>query len=364
MLRLLRTFKQLWLITKGMIDSMKTIFWVSFLLLILLYCTSIMATQIIGQSDVYPGYSTDVEDVNIKNFNNYQYFGTIPRSMFTLFAVVLLAEYTLIIPPVVERQPLMLIFFLIFIAFTTFGLMNVIIGVIVENTMDVANDTETDLRDLEIERKLLTVDKVREACIVIDEDGNDFVDIEEMAQGLSDPQIAQNLDDLELPLAASPQELFDLLDTGGEGKVSTRKFVQNMVRVVEDSQNARLSSIQMGINQIHRRIRGLRTSGNASSGGRCADSMLRSPGGGAAPPHTCPPLHGSRGGSQPEAFALGGEDHSTNFNLQRMEHALSEVVERVVRLENQQEAQGMEFASKLDAVLDALKRRGNAARSG
>ena len=42
----------------------------------------------------------------------------------------------------IEYQPYMMLFFLGFIIFTTFGIMNVIIGVIVDNTMVAARKVE------------------------------------------------------------------------------------------------------------------------------------------------------------------------------------------------------------------------------
>merc|ERR1719352_2000031 len=96
----------------------------------------------IGQegTDVYPDRNTDPDVLGggSEGFNNYEYFGTIPRSMFTLFSVVILAEWPEIVRPICEQQVYMFPFFILFIVLTTFGLANVIIGVIVDNTFQAA----------------------------------------------------------------------------------------------------------------------------------------------------------------------------------------------------------------------------------
>ena len=122
------------MIIQGMLRALKTIFWVVLLLLILVYVSSILTTQIVGHSgyDMYPGVAP-LEEVNespvVLDFNPAIYFGSIPRSMFTLFNMVLLAEYAEHARAIFEMQPYLLAFYTAFIFMTTFGVLNVIIGV-------------------------------------------------------------------------------------------------------------------------------------------------------------------------------------------------------------------------------------------
>lgn len=116
------------MIIKGIFDSLKTMFWVSLLLLLILYVCAILVVELIGRADtdVYPGRDEDgaAIDANIElvaGWNNYVYFGTVLRSMYTLFNVVIMAEWPEIGRPLIEKQPEMFIFFVFFIIFTTFG---------------------------------------------------------------------------------------------------------------------------------------------------------------------------------------------------------------------------------------------------
>merc|ERR1719159_36704 len=94
------------------------------------------------------------------DFDAGQFYGTVIRAMYTLFETTL---EPLNIRPIVEKQPQMFPFFLCVIFLTTFGVMNVITGVIVENTMQVSKESSNDAQvalDLE---KIKQVEKVRDA---------------------------------------------------------------------------------------------------------------------------------------------------------------------------------------------------------
>ena len=66
-------------------------------------------------------------------FDAIRYFGTVPRALFALFAT---GPEPLNICPVIESMPEMMLFFTLLIVMTTFGLLNVIIGAIVEDTVN------------------------------------------------------------------------------------------------------------------------------------------------------------------------------------------------------------------------------------
>merc|ERR1719421_2260711 len=100
-------FKELSVIVAGIIDALKTMMWISLLLLLIIYISSVFCVMAIGRAEVYPGYDEihREEWQGVATFNNYQFFGTIPRSMFSLFSIVILAEWPEIGRAMVEYQP-------------------------------------------------------------------------------------------------------------------------------------------------------------------------------------------------------------------------------------------------------------------
>ena len=100
-----------------MIDSVKSISWASFLLRMLLYVRGILCTKMIGKNRTvgyYRQFNTVPEDeIGFRpDFDAHQFFGTVPRAMFTLFETSL---EPLNIRPMIERQPYMMPFCLFFL---------------------------------------------------------------------------------------------------------------------------------------------------------------------------------------------------------------------------------------------------------
>merc|ERR1719409_2594894 len=108
----------------------------------MLYIAGIFFVQQIGFKEAgYPEYDEEI----VWEFNNYQYFGTLPRAMFTLFNLALLTEdWDNVSRAVLEKQPWLLIFLMIFLCLNTFGLMNVILEVIVDNTLAATDAVNND----------------------------------------------------------------------------------------------------------------------------------------------------------------------------------------------------------------------------
>merc|ERR1719223_1260667 len=111
---------------------MKSAFWVGLVLLFTIYIMAIFCVNYIGRDGaMYSGYTTDPEEIDysevIKNFNPYLAFGSMPKSMLTLFNIATLAEWPEIIRPLMVKQPLYPFFFCLYVIFITFGAMNVIV---------------------------------------------------------------------------------------------------------------------------------------------------------------------------------------------------------------------------------------------
>merc|ERR1719252_411221 len=150
------------------------------LLTLVIYVCAIFCVYTIADHPGYPGAvpggdlpteEEKLEWMGVVDFNPYQQFGTIPRAMYTLFCVVILAEWMELGRALVEYQPWMIFFFLIFIIFTTFGVMNVIIGVIVDNTMEAAKSIEAEDEESEKARKLQLLQNIRDLVFSLDANG-------------------------------------------------------------------------------------------------------------------------------------------------------------------------------------------------
>merc|ERR1719313_107137 len=95
------------------------------------------------------GHNSVYDEMGEEYFDRRRFFGSCMRSMVTLFQIITLDNWTLIVRPIVEGpQAYMLYFFIPFIFIGTFGLLNLLIAVLVENVISQARQNEEDTERL------------------------------------------------------------------------------------------------------------------------------------------------------------------------------------------------------------------------
>lgn len=125
-LRVIKHVKKLVIVIRGVVDAFMTTFWTASVVFLTVYVGAIFCTEFIGRGTekMYPGYTEVRDEIDeqeiMQNFNPYLCFGSMTRSMFTLFNMAILAEWAEVVRPIKERQPLYMAFFLLFVMFTTF----------------------------------------------------------------------------------------------------------------------------------------------------------------------------------------------------------------------------------------------------
>ncbi len=139
-LRLITQLERLRIIVQAIIDSIPNVSWASVLLLIIFYIFAIMGTTLYGQD--FP-----VE------------FGSLPKSMFTLFQIMTLEAWADIARDIMTKYPLAWIYFISFILVSSFIVMNVIVGVVVNAISEISQDVKKEkqkktLKDSDLELEL------------------------------------------------------------------------------------------------------------------------------------------------------------------------------------------------------------------
>lgn len=148
--RLVSDLKNLRIIVEAVGRSIPGIFWSGMLLLLVYYIFSIMGTTLFGLQ--FP-----------------EWFGTIGKSFYTLFQVMTLESWSMgISRPVMEVFSWAWIYFVPFVLCTSFLIMNVVVGIVVnaisevsesqaEEEKEISGDIQAQLRgELELLRKQLT----------------------------------------------------------------------------------------------------------------------------------------------------------------------------------------------------------------
>lgn len=226
LVRLFRIFKELWLVANGLINAMKTLLWVCIMILIVCYIGGIFTTLQIGHNDeVYNQYFRET------GWDHESYFATVPRSLFTLFQMVTLDQWAeSIARHVVKNQPAMLFFFVILISVVTFGLLNIIVGVVVENALSTAAKDQSRLKKAKDRDRQLVFNQLREIFEDADTDGSGYLTFEEVRKAIQQPEICNKLRMIDFPVD-EPHQVFQLLDYDDSGELTIDEFITGCLRM-------------------------------------------------------------------------------------------------------------------------------------
>ncbi|GGE53010.1 ion transporter [Actibacterium pelagium] len=132
-LRVLSAAPSLRRVVEGFVRALPGMGSVFLLMAIIFYIGSVMATKLFGQT--FP-----------------EWFGTLGLSAYSLFQIMTLESWSMgIVRPVMEVQPYAWAFFVPFIMVTTFAVVNLVVGLIVNSMQDAheqeANDQTDEYRD-------------------------------------------------------------------------------------------------------------------------------------------------------------------------------------------------------------------------
>jgi voltage-gated sodium channel len=134
-LRLVSVVPTMRRVIEGLLSAIPGIASVSTVLLLFFYVFAVIGTHLYG--DTFP-----------------QWFGTLGKTMFTLFQIMTLESWSMgIVRPVMEQHPWAWVFFVLYILVTTFTMLNLFIAIIV-NAMHSSADESAEANRLEIKNEL------------------------------------------------------------------------------------------------------------------------------------------------------------------------------------------------------------------
>ena len=228
LVRVFRSFRELWLIVSALMSSMETLAWVGVLLVGLLYVAGIFVTSQVGHSDQFSGPSYDGSI-----WPKDTYFGSVPRSMLTLWQVATLDDWAEgVARHVIFRQPFMALFFILFILMTTFGVFNILVGVIVENTKGLASSEARHHEErLQAEEKRSAIQALRRVFELSDSDKSGTLSRQEFQIACQLPEVQEKFEYLDLD-AQEAEELFHLIDTTGSDEITLDDFVDACMQLI------------------------------------------------------------------------------------------------------------------------------------
>lgn len=143
-LRVISAAPRLRRVVEGFITALPGMGSVFLLMAIIFYISSVIATKLF--SDQFP-----------------QWFGSLPESAYSLFQIMTLESWSMgIVRPVMDVYPYAWAFFVPFIMVTTFAVVNLLVGLIVNSMQDAHQVEENDRTDIyrdEVLQRLTEIEK-------------------------------------------------------------------------------------------------------------------------------------------------------------------------------------------------------------
>ncbi|CAJ1352222.1 unnamed protein product [Effrenium voratum] len=248
LLRLLKLFKELWLMVSGLLQSLKTLGWICLVALLFCYACAIITTTVIGHNDeIYDPYFS-----KSGGWDHEVYFATVWRSTFTLFQIMTLDQWNeSVVRHVVANQPAMLIFFLVFVCISSLGLMSIMIGVVVENTLATANKDQNKLKARRERDRKQVFGQLQEIFEMADVDGSGTLKLEEVEAAIQKPEIYNKLKMIDFPVD-DPGQIFALLDYDESGELTTEEFITGCIRMKGPAKSKDLLVAQVGVDSMRK----------------------------------------------------------------------------------------------------------------
>ena len=209
---------------------------------------AIITTTVIGHNDeLYDPYFA-----KSGGWDHEVYFATVWRSTFTLFQIMTLDQWNeSVVRHVVANQPAMLIFFLIFVCISSLGLMSIMIGVVVENTLATANKDQNKLKARRERDRKQVFGQLQEIFEMADVDGSGTLKLEEVESAIQKPEIYNKLKMIDFPVD-DPGQIFALLDYDESGELTTEEFITGCIRMKGPAKSKDLLVAQVGVDSMRK----------------------------------------------------------------------------------------------------------------
>lgn len=211
---------------QGLVGSMGMLTWTVIILVVFLYVSAVFTTSTIGRAEVFARIK-----VFTNGFDHDELFGSVGKSMYTLLQCLTRDGWTSQIGRyVMIHQWYMCFFFMAFGMVSTYGLLNLVVSVIVEQTLTAARSNESRMRAKEETAKKKELEGLKEIFELADEDGSGELDVNEFLAALEDEEILWKMRSLDLPIDDAAR-LFSVIDGEGTRALTMEEFIDGCTKL-------------------------------------------------------------------------------------------------------------------------------------
>merc|ERR1719487_996126 len=242
-IKLLPAFQDLWIMCLSLVQGLKALFWIIILMLVFVYACAIVMTRMVGEP--YRDEDTAID----------RNWGTIVKSMYSLFIVMMGDGWMDTADKPMEYIPETSIFFVLYICVTNFALMNLVTGVIVDKVLNTATETKLD-SELEFADPKEEIEMLARAFETAQNDEGKL-SAESLATGLrKGSPMEEALRALQVFLGSNSDMLFNVLDANDNGSISLPEFVDGISRMKGSTQSKHMFFVHSDLHTISKRVFG------------------------------------------------------------------------------------------------------------
>jgi len=246
-LRLLQFFEELWLLVAGVLDAMRSLVWAWVLICIIIYVFAVLITSTVGKLHLEDSCPVVGDDLG-------RLFGSVYKTMFTLFSVMTINGWGEIAKCAMEVEPWTWSLFVLFLVCTSFGMVNVITAVIVEGTLERALQQHRMQSQKEDAERRQLISQVAIIFQTSDQNSDGMLTREEFVASLEQPMVMRMLLTIGIDVAKA-RNLFDILDYDCSGSLDLTEFLHGMLRARGEAASKDIVQLQCDVMRAEQRYK-------------------------------------------------------------------------------------------------------------
>mmetsp|Transcript_5657 Transcript_5657/g.21411 ORF Transcript_5657/g.21411 Transcript_5657/m.21411 type:complete len:700 (-) Transcript_5657:425-2524(-) len=216
-LHVMRFTEELRMLVGCVVYSLRSFFWASVLLSLIIYVASLSLTQMVLVYFIENQQGDDTGSLELMRL-----YGTLPQSLLSIFLGLTggLDWHELVDPLIVHISPALGVLFCLYMAFALLAVLNVVTATFVEGVTKRAAHVKE-------------IQKMRDASRLfrhLDLDNSGYISFEEIADHLESPEVQSFFQSIDVDTGQA-RSLFNLLDADGSGIIEFQEFLSGCVRL-------------------------------------------------------------------------------------------------------------------------------------
>merc|ERR1712032_707927 len=139
---------------------------------------------------------------------------------------------------------------------TTYGLVNLVTGIIVEQILAASQSNEDRIRVREERARRLELESIREIFYLCDADRSGTLDCNEFLTAVQDPEVQRRMWELELPVDDA-LHLFNVMDGDGNRSLLINEFIDGCMKLKGPARSKDLLAVQGLADTLAKQMDGL-----------------------------------------------------------------------------------------------------------